>query len=436
MDSDAKQDSRDAISKNASSLASHLPCAKVAFTPLVPRSDSDLPPTSVSPASPNDGGQQGLNVINKGIKASMTHSPEDEAERAEELSLNLSKAAIEQPEHGSSLPLRGKQEELLVEAANVECSDEHPSYREAPALPVLVDPDPSDGANAKWPSQEAVSNIEMSVVLRSPESPAALTPPTLADPLPAYSLPRSSLELEFRLRWKPPDYEKESKRHACYAVNNKLQPSVIEHLTLPGTALTLSVSRSSLAYVTRAIPSRRPSFLSSLQVREQRNVITRRRAAKIVNNNSTSQSAGLNKRSRTHEAAFMLLIFPLASPRQVEAASRLGTELIWCARYKPHDVMGTIQQLSDGIGLYMSTARSPLYEAVRAIPVRLLLFLTRTVNPCRPNNELVGRVRKPPDVTECWLLDEAVNKTGNGGRRGSSPVSRPTSALHARLPRF
>ncbi|KAF8670088.1 hypothetical protein AX14_005949, partial [Amanita brunnescens Koide BX004] len=89
----------------------------------------------------------------------------------------------------------GKQE-LLVGAANVKCSDEHSPYREAPALPVPVDPDPSDGANAKWPSQEAVSNIETSVLLCSPEPPVALMPPTLADPLLAYALPCSSLELE------------------------------------------------------------------------------------------------------------------------------------------------------------------------------------------------------------------------------------------------
>ena len=165
------------VSMNTTSAIEHSPYAMAVLSSLAPKSDSDLPLASVSPASPNEAGQQGLDVINEENGTSVTCSPEDESVRAEELSLKPAKAVPGQPEYGPDLPSMGKQE-LPIGAANVECSDEHPPYREAPVLPVPVDPDPSDGANAKWPSQEAISNIEMSVLLRSPESPAVLTPPT------------------------------------------------------------------------------------------------------------------------------------------------------------------------------------------------------------------------------------------------------------------
>ncbi|KAF8663669.1 hypothetical protein AX14_006832 [Amanita brunnescens Koide BX004] len=367
------------VSMNSTSAKRHLPNNIATFPLLTPESNPGLPSALISPASPNDIGRHMLNVFNKEEEANATCSPEVEHEGL------------------PSVKIPNGRQELLMEAAEeFKCSDEHASRCQGPTIPVLASLEPPDTADAKRPKQEVVSTAARGLLLPSPASSMASTPPTFAtptDPPPAYSLPRSSLELEFRLRWKPPDCEKESKRHACYAVNNRLQPSVIEHLPLPGTALTLSISRSSLAYVTRAIPPRRPSFPSSLQVREQRSVIIRRCAAKIVNNSSTSQSAGLNKRSPTHEAAFMLLIFLLASPRRVEAASHAGAKLVWCARYKPHDVMGAIQQLSAGIisaDPYVSARRLPSYEAVRAIPARLLAFSTRAVNPRRPNNELVG----------------------------------------------
>ena len=169
-----------------------------------------------------------VTVINKENKMSMRHSPEDKSKTAKELSFNVSKAVVEQPEHGSSLPLMRKQEKLLVEAANIECSDKHPSYREVLVPPGPVNSDPPDAANAKQPSQEAINNIERSMLLRSPESPVALMPPALANPLLVCFPPCSSPELESRLCWKPPDTGARSKQHAYHAVNDRLQSNEME----------------------------------------------------------------------------------------------------------------------------------------------------------------------------------------------------------------
>ena len=222
---------RQVISEITMSATRHSPNDIAAFLLLVPQSNPGLPPALVSLASPNNGERRAAQVVDKENEMSMKSSPE--------------------VKHKGVFSVKMPQE-LPDEAANIECSDEHPPYHEAPALPVPVDPGPPDAANTKRPSQETVSNLETSVLLRSPESPAALMLPTLADPLPVYALPRSSLGLESWLRWRPPDCKKESKRHACYAVNNRLQPSAMEHLPPPGTAFRLSILRSSLAYIVQA----------------------------------------------------------------------------------------------------------------------------------------------------------------------------------------
>jgi hypothetical protein len=61
---------------------------------------------------------------------------------------------------------------------------------------------------------------------------------------PANSHLRSSLELESRLRWKPPDAEERSIRHSYYAINDGPQRSVGKHLHSSGAAVTLSVPRT------------------------------------------------------------------------------------------------------------------------------------------------------------------------------------------------
>ena len=223
--------------------------------------------------------------------------------------------------------------------------------------PVLASPESPNVADAKRTNQEVVS---AAILLHSPESSAALMPPTLADPLPAYALPRSSQELEARLHRKPPDHGEGSTWLTYHAVNDRTQPSIIKRLPPPGAASMLSITTFSPAYITQAAPLRHMSI-----------------------------------------------------------------EVIWQTRCRLPNVMDTVQQLSAGAN---NAGHSPLYGVVLMLPVFLRTSSARVNNPCRLNDELVSRVRKPPDVTERWLLDEAVNKTGNRGIRGSSPVPRPELA--------
>ena len=77
---------------------------------------------------------------------------------------------------------------------------------------------------------------------------------------------------------------------------------------------------------------------------------------------------------------------------------------------------------------------SPLHRVVLILPVHSLACSARVDNHHRQNGELIWRVRKPPDATGHRPLIEAVNKMEKGGRRGHSPVARPTSAPLACLP--
>ena len=367
------------VTMDTTSTRMYSPHAIAALTPLVPSHDAGLPPNSISPADGLDAklppmvthdanvdeAEAGLHaprVVNKEDKVSVTRSPEDESERAEELSLNPSKAVAEQPEDGPSPPLVRKQGELLVEAANTERSDECPTRHEGPTLLAPANARPPDMMELRRPSQEAVSSEELSVLLHPPESAAAHTQHTPAlDAFPVHSPSRSSSEREIRLRWKPPDCEKESKWHACYAVNNRLQPSAMEHLPPPGTAFRLSISRSPLAYMAQA-----------------------------------------------------------NSPRL------LNVKVIWQARCKPPDVLDAIQQCSTTVisaKSDTSVKRSPSPGTTLALPKLLLASSAQAINPCHLNNELAYRVRKPPDATGHWLLDEAINKTDVRGRQGRLPGS-------------
>ncbi|KAF8665026.1 hypothetical protein AX14_006647 [Amanita brunnescens Koide BX004] len=388
---------------------------------------------------------------------------------------------------------------LLVEVAKAKRLNECFTCDERLAPPIPVSPELPDVPDAKRLNQEVVSAAEKSLLLPSPASSVASMPPTSATPTgppPAYSLPRSSLELEFRLCWKPPDCEEESKRHACYAVNNRPQPSVTKHLPLPGAAPMLSTSRFSLAYITQAIPSRRQSLPSGWRVRilPAGVEIAQRRAVRIANYNI---DAGAEKHSPMSAARF--------TPPKCQHASAwadftrlLNVELIWRARSKPPNATDTTQQHSARVisaRVDASIKRSSFCKAIPILPIHPLVCFVRVINPCRPNNELVWRARKPPDEAEPWLLDEAVNnveretrwgclsrswpaftsspasstrtanpcrpndelvgrvreppeameywlleeaisKIGNGGERRHSPVSRPTSAFYARSPNF
>ncbi|KAF8639300.1 hypothetical protein AX14_010107 [Amanita brunnescens Koide BX004] len=182
------------VSMNTTSAIMHSPYAIAVHTPPVPSPDAGFLLASIFPANGLDtrnlpkathdtyvdkaeAGLHVLQVISRGIEASVKRSPENESERAIEPSLNPSNAVPGQPKHGQDLPLTGTQEELLVEAANIERSDEHSLYRKGPASPVLANHEPTDVADAKRPIQEAVTTTEKNVLLCSPASLAALTPP-------------------------------------------------------------------------------------------------------------------------------------------------------------------------------------------------------------------------------------------------------------------
>ena len=426
------------VTMDTMSARMYSPHAIVALMPLVPSHDAGLLPNSISPADGLDAkilptathdanvdeakaGLHGPQVVNKEDKASMTHSPEDESVRAEELSLKPAKAAPGQPEYGPDLPSMGKQE-LLIGAANVKCSDEHPPYCEAPTLPVPVDPDLPEAADAKRPSQEAVNKIEMSILLRSPESPVALTPPMLADPLLAHGLPRSNQEPEFRLRWKPPDTGKRSTQHSYQAVNNRMQQSATRHSPPPGAAYMLPVSRYSPAYVTQPILPCRQSLPPS-------------HTTSIVSHNT-------NANAEKHLPILTICLTPPICQHASAWASLprlLNVEVVWRARCKPPDMFNATPQCSTTVisaRSDMSVKRSPFHRVTLALPNLPLTSSARVISPCHLNNELVYRVRKPPDTAGHRLLEEAVNKIRSKGEQSYSPVSRHASALHARSRHF
>ncbi|KAF8661998.1 hypothetical protein AX14_007131, partial [Amanita brunnescens Koide BX004] len=333
------------VTMDTTSARMYSPHAIAALMPLVPSHDAGLLPNSISPADGLDAkilptathdtnvdeakaGLHGPQVVNKEDKASVTRSPEDESVRAEELSLKPAKAAPGQPEYGPDLPSMGKQE-LLIGAANVKCSDEHPPYCEAPTLPVPVDPDLPKAADAKRPSQEAVNKIEMSILLRSPESPVALTPPMLADPLLAHGPPRSNQESEFRLRWKPPDTGKRSTQHSYQAINNRMQQSATRHSPPPGAAYMLPVSRYSPAYVTQPILPCRQSLPPS-------------HTTSIVSHNT-------NANAEKHLPILTICLTPPICQHASAWASLprlLNVEVVWRARCKPPDMFDATPQCS------------------------------------------------------------------------------------------
>ena len=110
------------VSMNTTSAITHSPYAIAVLTPLVPSPDAGFLLASVFPANDLDTGNlptvthdtyvdkveaglHTLQVVSEGIEVSVTRSLENKPERAEELSLSPSKAVVEQPEHGPSLPL-------------------------------------------------------------------------------------------------------------------------------------------------------------------------------------------------------------------------------------------------------------------------------------------------------------------------------------------
>ena len=419
-----------------------------ALTPLVAKPNS--PSAPVAPANSNDAGLQSLNVISNENKASVMRSPEDESERAEELSLNPSKAVAEQPEDSPNLPPVRKQGELLVEAANTERSDERPTRRKGPTLLAPANARPPDMMELRRPSQEAVSSKELSVLLHPPESAAAHTQhtPTL-DAFPVQSPSRSSSEHEIQLCWKPPNCEEESRRQAYRAVNDRIQPSILKCLPTPGTAATLSISRSSLAHIMQAVPcclSHPPRWRVHMPS-VGAETVQRQGAIAISTRINTSAM-----HSPVYGVMLTLPIRQLACSARVNTAHCRDDELVWRLR-KPPDPTAKHWLLDEAINelkggwnrSHLPAPRPELAPLVRShslwpastcspAVVSLLALSAQVTEPCHWKDGLAWRVLKHPEVMKHWLLEEAINKTMKEGRRERLPAAGPMSTLYARSP--
>ncbi|KAF8684286.1 hypothetical protein AX14_004169 [Amanita brunnescens Koide BX004] len=281
---DARRRGQEVVRANTTSVALHSPDGPAARAPLTFKPSL---PTSVSPASLNNdpgsgdqttmkyhasvdddkakAGRSALQVVSRENEASVTRSPEIKHEGA-----RTSRPRPRPNAQSSQCPLdppsektpEGKPSELLVETVEIcECSDEC-----SPKDVELVQRVPKDFKSPdradiqyRWPSQEAINNEESSVLLHSQESTVALIPITPEPVNPAYSRSRSSPELKFWLRWKPPDTGENSTRPSTTICSANSNTSVMCS-PLYGTALMLPVfPLASLARVTS--PCRRNNEL-------------------------------------------------------------------------------------------------------------------------------------------------------------------------------
>jgi hypothetical protein len=143
------------------------------------------------------------------------------------------------------------------------------------------------------------------------------------------------------------------------------------------------------------------------------------------------------KHSPSHGTVLMPPNIPSTCQGWAETHCLLNVELAWHTHSKPPDTLGEIRQRSADVISANTCTRatcSPMYQAVLTLPIFLLVSSAQVTSPCRRNNELVSRVRKPPDVTEHWPLDVTVNKAEKGGRRGHSPIIKPMPAPFACSP--
>ena len=363
------------------------------LTPCSTQAMPLAPPTSGSPASPNN------DLISRKDQLVMKQSVYDRKYYKTEAGTPHHRLDVmgEGSETNATRPL-GVEDELLIEAVEShERSDERfpkdleltQRVPEDIKLPNVAD------AQFQRPDQEVVGNVGLSMMLRSPRPTVAFTQhaPTRTPikMLPAHSHPRSRLELEFWHRWKPPDTGQCSIRLAYYAVKDRRLSSAIKHLPSPGAASLLSVSRPPLAYITQVIPPR-------------------------------------HLRSPPNWRVCIL-------PTWTGAHCLPNAELIWRARCKPPKNGAENQQASTGIisaEKNTSVEHSPLCQAVLTLPVLPLTCLERIDKTCHLNNKLACRVQKPPDAMRQWPLDEAVNKAGSGAIWGHLPSARPTFAPYAR----
>ncbi|KAF8703679.1 hypothetical protein AX14_014148 [Amanita brunnescens Koide BX004] len=393
VDLDARQHSQDVISGKMASGMLRSPYAITVVKPSMTK--PDFPSTSVSPASPN---------------CDLTSNKDQPITLFKTVNGNAYEAKVEACHHTLDVINEGNETnrtcslEFKDEDAKAPCSYaghiiHQPAVNDT-GLPIVKTGEGDQETHAGEDETRECSNEHFSKVLKlAPRIPDNSKPPDVAanqsqwlsqdgvirieasahlrlpkpaafTPPPAYACLRPSPILKVRLRWRPPDHEG-VRRFSCYAVNIKTQPSVI-----------------------RRLPSR------------------------------------------------WMVHTPSAVPptdKELEWAeynSLLNVKFDWRARSKPPDTAGGIHQPSTttiSAKSDMDTICSPLFEAEPLLPKCPLTSPIRADNPRCPDDELLWRARKPPDLDKCWLLVGGNNKIEDGRKRGCLPALWRTSMFLASL---
>ena len=92
---------------------------------------------------------------------------------------------------------------------------------------------------------------------------------------------------------------------------------------------------------------------------------------------------------------------------------------------------------SDEYTFHFKKKKKKKKEAVPLMPKHLLASSTRVNSLRRPGDELVWRLRKPPDLAKRWLLIGGVNKIKDRRKEGCLPAlwhtfTFPTLLVHHR----
>ena len=181
------------------------------LTPCSPQAEPLAPSASGSPASPNN------DLISRKDQLAMKQSVYNRKYYKTEAGTPHHRLDVMgEGRETNATRLLGVEDELLIEAKDLELTQR---------VPEDVKPPNVTDAQFQRPDQEVVGNVGLSMILCSPRPAAAFTQhaPTCTPvkTLPAHSHPRSRLELEFRLRWKPPDTGQRSIQLAYYAIKNR-----------------------------------------------------------------------------------------------------------------------------------------------------------------------------------------------------------------------
>jgi hypothetical protein len=144
----------------------------------------------------------------------------------------------------------------------------------------------------------------------------------------------------------------------------------------------------------------------------------------VVDAQQPSLYTVINKQSKStylcspEPSAALMPLIPKPAILQASCHLLLSIELGWRACSKPPDTMGTEHQPNINIIINKADADVsclPTNGAVIILPnSRPMLAYVRAANPHRPNNELISRVHKPPNMTAQRPLPRAINGVQKG----------------------